>query len=38
MANMTEKLGPSIVGQYGKMVENGALPAPGQAQQPMMGQ
>jgi len=38
MANMTEKLGPSIVGQYGKMVESGALPAPGQAQQPMMGQ
>jgi hypothetical protein len=38
MANMTEKLGPSIVGQYGKMVETGALPAPGQAQQPMMGQ
>ncbi len=38
MANMTEKLGPSIVGQYGKMVESGALPAPGQAQQDMMGQ
>lgn len=38
MANMTEKLGPSLVGQYGKMVESGALPAPGQGQAPMMGQ
>lgn len=38
MANMTEKLGPSVVGQAGKMMESGMLQQAMAGQTPTMGQ